>query len=139
MNYIFSETIIILLGLFGFVLASYIHNKKINNKKLVCPLKSDCNTVINSDYSKIMGISVEVLGMAYYSFVGLAYGLYNLNFFPSYFSTILLSISLLATIFSFYLIFVQIFKIKQLCVWCIGSACICLLIFIFSFLNYFSF
>lgn len=139
MNYIFSQTIIILLGFFGFVLASYIHNKKINNKKLVCPLKSDCNTVINSDYSKILGIPVEVLGMIYYAFIALSYGLYNLGFFTVSFVDALFWISLLATIFSFYLIFVQIVKIKQLCVWCIGSACICLLIFVFSYLNHFSF
>lgn len=139
MYYIFSQTIVVLLGLFGFLLASHIHNKKTNNKRLVCPLRSDCNTVINSDYSKMLGIPVEVLGMMYYAFISISYGLYNLNFMPDNFPMIFLGVSFLATIFSVYLIFVQLFKIKQICVWCIGSAFICFLIFAVSFANNFVF
>ncbi len=136
---IFSKTILILLGLMGFILASYIHNKKMAKKKLVCPLRSDCDTVINSDYSKIYGIPVEILGMFYYAFIAFSYGLYNLSSLPVIVPIILFYISLFATLFSLYLIYLQAFKIKQWCMWCMCSASISLLICTLSFIYNFAF
>ncbi len=127
------ELAIIVLGLFGFLLASYIHNKKIGNTKLVCPLRSDCDTVINSDYSKVLGIPVEVLGMFYYAFISIAYGMQHLYSLPIIFPKILMYISILATVFSIYLICIQAFKIKEWCMWCMGSAFVSFLICILSF------
>lgn len=138
MTSILSQTILILLGLSGFLLASHIHNKKITKKRLICPRKSDCNSVITSDYSKIFGIPIEVLGMVYYAFSALSYGVFYSNLLPQYFFTILFLISIGATLFSLYLIYVQAFKIKQWCLWCIGSAIITLLICALSFLNSFA-
>lgn len=140
---IFPHIILILLGLSGFLLASHIHNKKVTKKKLICPRKSDCNSVINSDYSKIFGIPVEVLGMIYYAFVmgsNIILGFLKLALFTllyDYRPNILFYISLVAVVFSLYLIFIQAFKIKQWCLWCIGSAVISLLISIFSFFDSF--
>lgn len=140
---IFPQIILILLGLSGFLLASHIHNKKVTKKRLICPRKSDCNSVINSDYSKIFGIPVEVLGMFYYAFImgsNIILGFLKLALFALLYDhrpNVLFYISLGAAVFSLYLIFIQAFKIKQWCLWCIGSAVISLLILIFSFLDSF--
>ncbi len=148
MIWILSQTILIALGLFGFLLASHIHNKKIGKQKLVCPLRSDCDTVINSDYSKVLGIPVEVLGMFYYAFISISHGLYSLYtpyltlnspFFMFFLILFLfvVFVSVCATLFSFYLIFIQAFKIKQWCMWCMGSALISLLICVISIVKNF--
>ncbi len=131
---------IIILSFLGFLLSVYIHNSKITKKRLICPRKADCNSVINSDYSKVFGVPVEVLGMFYYALIFgyyvtfgtlqiLLWGLIG-N------SLVLFLITLGAAIFSTYLIFVQAFKIRQWCLWCIGSAIISILIFIISLNNF---
>lgn len=148
MGFFASEIILILLGLTGFLLASYIHDKKSKKKRLICPRKSDCNSVISSDYSKIFGIPVEALGMFYYAFIAIYHGIFSLIFlnlmsFPHSFYLILNSyifvfcLSLGATLFSLYLVFIQAFKIRQWCLWCIGSAIISILIFATSLNNFF--
>lgn len=130
------RTIVIILSLAGFLLASYINNKKKKQRPLVCPLKSNCDSVINSDYSRILGIKLEVLGIVYYTFIAMGYGILNLfieipfNALPN----ILLVISFFAFIFSLYLISVQAFVLRQWCTWCLVSALFCTLIFILSFI-----
>ncbi len=57
-------------GLFGFFVARHIHeHKKVGKKPLVCPMKFDCASVVHSDYSKLLGVPLEVLGMFYYGLV----------------------------------------------------------------------
>lgn len=131
-------TIIIFIGLFGFFLASYIYHKKTKKAPLVCPLKSNCDSVINSDYSKVLGIRLEVLGMIYYAFISINYGL--LNAVPNFAfinTDLLLVFSFFAFIFSLYLISIQAFILRQWCTWCICSAFLCTLIFGLSFLSKF--
>ncbi len=129
MKILIIHAFIILLGLSGFILASFIHRKKSAKKKLVCPMRSNCETVIHSDYSKLMGIPVEVLGMSYYAFIALAYGVYHIISLPDFIPIILSATSLSAVIFSTYLISVQAFVIKQWCTWCLTSAMISVIIF----------
>lgn len=123
-----------LLGLVGFFIARHIYSTKKKDKPLVCPIKFDCNSVVNSDYSKFLGAPVERMGMIYYSLIFLAYLL--LSFIstpmPNFLTLILSLYSLGAFMFSLYLIYVQLFILKQFCSWCIASSFICLLVFIFT-------
>ncbi len=122
------------LGLYGFLLASHIHSKKAQKTKLVCPMRSNCDTVIHSDYSTLFGISVEVLGMIYYAFIG---GVYGLIFVFGYSSPliflVLLWCSLGAVVFSIYLVLIQALVLRQWCSWCLMSASITILIFLVSY------
>jgi uncharacterized membrane protein len=129
MKLLIIHAIIISLGLFGFILASYIHRKKTAKKKLVCPMRSNCETVIHSDYSKLLGIPVEVLGMCYYAFIALSYGIYHVVYIPQFVLIILSGISLSAVLFSTYLISLQAFVIRQWCTWCLCSAITSAIIF----------
>lgn len=129
------RTMVILIGLAGFLLAGYIRHKKKKNKPLVCPLKSNCDTVINSDYSSFCGIRLEILGMIYYAFIAIGYGVAN-NFseLNTVVSDLMLPFSFFAFLFSIYLISVQAFVLRQWCAWCLCSAFFCTLIFTLSFL-----
>lgn len=120
----FWHVVLIFAAFAGFLLAFYIRHKKHANEKLVCPLDSDCESVIHSDYSVFFGLPVEVLGMIYYGIVAVAYGLFLM--FPQFvspfavFSVIALSTG--AFLFSLYLTSIQIFALKQFCSWCLVSA-----------------
>lgn len=133
----FSDDILIkiavfILGLGGFWVAWHIYHKKKTQQPLVCPIRFDCNTVVNSDYSKFFGIPVEFLGMLYYGLVSLFY-LFLILFpgvLPVILSSFLVGLSLVAFIFSLYLIGVQIFALKKGCSWCFVSAFVSTLIFL---------
>ncbi|MBI2674144.1 MAG: vitamin K epoxide reductase family protein [Candidatus Yanofskybacteria bacterium] len=128
---VFSSVIIIFIAFSGFLLAAYIRHKKVSKETLVCPLKADCDTVIFSDYSKFFGVPVELLGMAYYLTVAVAYGVF-LSVpvdMPQVIVLGIFSITVIAFLFSLYLTFVQAFALKQWCTWCLISAGFCTGIF----------
>ena len=133
-----SSVIIIFLSFAGFLIAFYIrHHKKNVKEVLVCPLRANCDTVIHSDYSKFLGIPVEILGILYYGLIAVSYGLFIVLPETATSSTLFFvhSASALAFIFSIYLTLVQAFALKNWCTWCIVSAVISASIFLISFLG----
>ena len=140
---IFSEEImarmaLFVLGVAGFAVARRIHKSKQAAKPLVCPMRFDCNAVIHSDYSRFFGTPLEIFGMIYYSLVSLGYLvlIFVPGAIPEGWVNLLALISLLAFIFSLYLIGVQIFILKKGCSWCMVSALICFLIFLLTLYSY---
>lgn len=137
---IFSEDILVrvaifALGAFGFWVAWYISkHKKPEQRPLVCPLKFDCDTVVHSDYSKFLGIHVEKLGMIYYGFLAVSYSIliFMPHSLPNAVVGILSVLSLVAFLFSLYLIGVQTFILRKGCFWCFVSAFICIVIFLLT-------
>lgn len=130
---------IFILGVCGFAVARHIYKHKNNAEQpLVCPVNFDCHGVVHSDYSKFMGMHVDILGMVYYAFISIAYLL--LIFMPSDMPLLMVNgmigISAFAFLFSLYLIGVQIFALKKGCSWCIVSAIVSVLIFIFTVATY---
>jgi uncharacterized membrane protein len=125
--------IIIVLAFIGLSICGYIHNSKANAKPLVCPLGADCTAVLESRFSKILGVDVQVWGALYYTFIILAYSLLlvapELISLPSVGYTMLF-VTLGAFLFSLYLTAVQGFVIREWCTWCLSSALISVLIFI---------
>ena len=127
-----AEVIIIILALIGFADSWYIYYKKTKKEKLVCILGDDCSKVINSKYSNILGMDNTVLGMLYYTFLIYIFWISNFNNFFNIllYSNILLVITGLAGSISLYLIYVQVYVLKDLCEYCLISAVINILIFI---------
>ena len=116
----------------GFAVAYYIHHKKARREQLICPLDSNCEVVVTSKYSTLLGVSLEILGMIYYALVALGHAV--LLFYPSFsraiYSQTLLIITALAFVFSLYLTFIQAVKLHEWCTWCLTSASFCTIIFI---------
>jgi uncharacterized membrane protein len=122
----------------GFLIASHIYQKKKSKKKLICPLRTNCDLVVNSSYSHIGPFSVEVLGMSYYSVTLFLYSFASLFLnWNLFYKEALFVLAGVSVAFSFYLLFLQGFVIKQWCVWCISSALISLMIFLLSYLHLF--
>ena len=119
-----SYPILLLSSLAGFFLALYIYKKKRQTKKMVCMLGADCDGVVRSRYAKFFGMPVEVLGMLYYAVIVIGYSI--APFYPALqtplVTFILLTLSVVAFLFSLYLTFIQTFTLRQLCTWCLASA-----------------
>lgn len=129
------EILIIFCAFAGFLLAAYLHHKKVKPQEtFVCPLHGDCVAVIHSEFSHFFGIPVEWLGMTYYLAIAVMYGLFlalPLLLTPA---TLFLSIGIsgAAFLFSVYLTFIQLVYLKQICTWCLTSAGLSTVIFFTS-------
>ncbi len=141
MEYTFEVLIKICLffaGIGGFLVALRIYKHKKMDVPLVCPIGFDCNAVVHSDYSRFMGIRVELLGMSYYFVTFISYFLFLV--YPDIFSPLFLvflgTMALIAVLFSTYLVLVQGLVIKQWCSWCLVSAGISLFIFLLTLFNF---
>lgn len=118
-------SIAILWAVVGLGTASYLHRKKRAKKKLICPLQANCEKVIHSTHATTLGIPNELLGMAYYIILGLLYALVlalpMIFAIPLVFAVIAV-MTLGGTLFSIYLIFIQVAVLHAWCSWCLLSA-----------------
>lgn len=123
--------LIIFAAFVGVLLTIYIYNKKRRHAPLVCPLNGHCESVINSEFSKFLGIPVELIGMLYYSMVAVSYAVFlGLPLMTTPLLTVAAFLAtVLAFLFSAYLVFIQVFYLKQICTWCLGSAALCTAMF----------
>lgn len=116
--------IVIILALFGFIVASMIRHKKRVGQPLVCPIDSDCDSVVHSSYGKFLGFDVATLGIAYYGVIATLYAVFIAftGSIPDYLYVVGFLLSTGAVVFSLYLIIVQFLVIREWCFWCIISA-----------------
>jgi uncharacterized membrane protein len=111
------------LSLLGLADAGFLTVEKLSNKVPPCPLNgvfTDCGKVLTSPQSVILGIPVPVLGMIFYGVVFFIVMLLlakenKLIHFLSLFS-------IMGIFFSFYFVFLQIFIIRSICMYCMLSA-----------------
>ncbi len=125
------NSILIATSFLGFCLAYYIQRSKQSGQKMVCPVRSNCEVVIRSKYSEFLGLPVETIGLFYYTIIFISYLFFLLTPLQanSLMVFLVLLSSTLAVLFSLYLTFIQIFNLKQWCIWCLASAGLCIIIF----------
>lgn len=125
----------LIVALIGFSISAYIYIKKGRAKPVMCPLRANCDAVLQSRFSKTLGARNEVLGMSYYLLV---WALYAAKLcFPAVATPLYdLSLALVtagAFFFSIYLSSVQAFILKSWCTWCIFSALCNVALFVIMF------
>lgn len=128
----------IVFGLLGIYIAYKIKTNKALKKKgeqMVCLVGHKCDDVIFSDNSKFFGINLEIMGVIYYALIFIFYIIYlilpNLITEPIVF--IALGITFGGFLFSIYLTYIQVFKLKSFCSWCLSSATASSVIFFSSY------
>jgi uncharacterized membrane protein len=133
------ELILIILSLGGLYIANKIRYEKKMGHKMVCPLDGNCEEVLTSDFSKMVGVPIELAGIVYYLIILISTVLFifipSLNF--SIFGIILFGMTLFGFLFSIYLTSIQAFYLKNWCTWCLYSALISTLIFIVATINFY--
>jgi uncharacterized membrane protein len=117
-------------ALCGLAVSVYVRYKKARNEVLVCPLNFECEDVIHSKYSAILGIPIEVFGLLYYSLFMVAYGaaLVAPGIITAPMFAGLAVIAFVAMMFSVYLLYVQVL-LREWCIWCLASFFASLIIF----------
>ena len=112
-------TTFIILAVFGCIDAGYLSWMHLKRRTLICPLRSDCTDVTESEWSSMFGIRNDYLGFLYY-FSILAVAVVSI-FLPES-AERLFRLALIMTIggaiFSVFLVSLQIFLIKQYCLYC---------------------
>ena len=125
----------IALSIGGMIDTSYLFYQHYKKKPLVCPLDHDCSIVTEGKWSKIFFVRNEVLGLSFYLLIFLS--LIFSILFPVFSSKVyffLFLFSFVGIIFSGFLVYVQFYKIKDYCFYCLISTFLTLLIFINSIL-----
>lgn len=122
----------------GFLDATYLTAQHYLGFELNCSVFNGCETVTTSEYSVVAGVPVALLGALYYFIVFIGMFVYfDLQ------DKRVLRVLMLLTIFGFlaslWFLYLQIFVIKALCLYCIVSAITSKALFILGMLALFRF
>lgn len=118
-------SLLIALSLVGLADSVYLTESVFTDTPLVCDIQglNDCNTVAGSPYSKLFEIPLSVYGLGFYGALLLLSLL--LLYRPSKQAAKgLVFVSILGVLASVYFLYVQVFIIQALCIYCVGSAVI---------------
>jgi len=111
----------LLASLAGFVDSSYLAIKHYTGVPPSCTILAGCEVVTGSQYAVMFGVSVALLGALYY----LSIFLFSVYYLDSRRSEVLGWISHLTWIgfaASLYFVYLQLFVIGSICLYCMGSA-----------------
>lgn len=124
---------LIILSLLGLFDASYLTFKHYAGLPMSCSLLQGCEKVLTSQYAVIGGLPVALLGVGYY----LAIFVVSASSFRYPSAKTLVLIRLLSPfgfLGSLWFVYLQLFVLKAICLYCLISAVTSTLIFIFSFI-----
>lgn len=129
-----SSKIIILIAVIsflGFLDASYLAAKYYLGGPIPCAILDGCDTVTTSKYSAIAGVPVALMGAIYYLIIFVLAISYleskkdKLAFFISRFAII-------GFLASLWFVYLQVFVLKALCLYCLFSALTSTALFVIS-------
>ena len=125
-----------LLSLAGFFVSLYLYLYKIGRIGTLACGTGGCETVQTSPFSRFLGLEVALYGVIGY-LVLLVLSMDTLRRPVAWTSSRLLVIlSGVGLAFTIYLTYLELFVIKAICRWCVGSAVIITLIFIVALLDW---
>lgn len=133
-----SFALIFILSLLGIIDMSYLTETRLRGAALVCGAISNiskCNVVATSSYSAIYGIPVALLGLLFYIAVALGAAYYSRGKNRLILRWLLIFAGA-GLIFSFYLLYVQIFVLRALCQYCLASDLLTALILVILIVLY---
>jgi uncharacterized membrane protein len=120
--------VMLALTLVGILDAMYVAYGSYSGTQLWCPILDGCNTVVNSPYSRVLGMPMSYFGFIYYLFMfGLAA---RLAYEPASKSLRFRAVlyAALGAVSSAYFIYLQLSLIQAICSYCIISAIVSFLL-----------
>ena len=108
-------------ALAGFLDSAYLAIKHYVGGPVPCSILNGCEKVLQSPYAQIFGIPVSLFGAIYYFLIIIAILIYfdSRRIWPLCIVAMLVSLGFLASLWFVYL---QVFVIESLCLYCLGSA-----------------
>ena len=133
MIYRMGAALVSLLGLF---LSAYLYLYKIGRIGALACGNGACETVQTSEWSRFAGVEVALIGVVGY---GLLFAVALLALQPAlagsrWPATMLTGLAAAGVLFTVYLTYVELFVLRAICRWCVGSATIILSILILALL-----
>lgn len=114
---------LLVLAFLGIADSWYLAESAATDTPLICGpgLLEGCNAVAQSPYSKLFGIPLGVYGVLYYGLLFVAAAA-MLTGQLKHGAKFLFALTLLGALASLVFVFIQVFLIKALCVYCLASA-----------------
>ncbi len=107
--------IILALAVIGILETLYLIRKRLKKKEPVCVIGGACNIVLGSKYNKTLGIHNDILGLLFYLTILVLTA-------TEFSNNLILITAVIGAISSLYFTYLQFFKIKSWCFWCMMSA-----------------
>lgn len=123
MNRTTALWILIVIAVIGLADATYLSMNALNSTPLVCDIQGldDCNAVAESPYSRVIGIPLAVYGLGFYALAIVLIGYLFAR--PSRLAAkLLLLVTALGVLASIYFLYLQVYVIEAVCIYCLGSA-----------------
>jgi uncharacterized membrane protein len=118
--------LIFTLAAIGISETAYLIKSKIKSEAPICPINEDCGKVLESKYSRTLGIPNEFLGLLFYVFVSLSAGILVADAISGetarWLGLIVKILIAAGSLFSLFLTYLQWRVIKSWCFWCLMSA-----------------
>lgn len=115
-----------MLAMAGMGVAAYLTYSHYANQPIACAGLHGCQAVENSEYSKLVGIPVAVLGMLFCAgLLALVVArLVRLPLTEEWASVAAFSMALTGVAFAAYLTYIELFVVEDVCIWCASFATI---------------
>ncbi|HYD51372.1 MAG TPA: vitamin K epoxide reductase family protein [Gemmatimonadaceae bacterium] len=112
------------LVLLGVGIAGYLAHVESTQARAVCGPVGDCNAVQSSEYARLFGVPIGILGLLGYAAIGASWiaSVRAAGATQERATGALWAFALGGVVFSIYLTFLEPFVIGATCVWCLGSA-----------------
>ncbi len=123
----------ILISFIGILDTGYLISEHFTINNLICNVNDNCNVVLLSKYAIMFGIPMAILGLIYYFTIFINSILFKTSKNTLY-KIILLYLPFIGFIFSLWLIYLQLFILHAICMYCMLSALISTTLFVCSIL-----
>jgi uncharacterized membrane protein len=129
-SYVLFRRISLGLVVLGILVAGYLSWAYLSNTDVLCSGVGGCDMVRQSAYSRVLGVPVAVIGLAGYFAILAVFVLEEIDSSLADSAPILVfGLSLVGTLYSAYLTYLEIFVIFAVCPYCVVSAIVMTLIF----------
>ena len=125
---------IILFSFFGFLDSAYLTFEHYSGVIPPCSIVSGCERVLTSAYALIGSVPVSLIGVGYYLAL-LAVAIAYLETKKPLFLKIIFGLSVAGMIAYLWFVYLQVFVIQALCLYCLFSALMTLLVCITSYVQ----
>src|SRR3989304_9261117 len=108
------------LSLLGLTISAYVWRSQKFNKPIACWTR-DCDRVIRSPYSRLLGVHNSTIGLWLFFFIFVMTLLHDLGWepWPKLTSSTLIALSFIGPLVSLHLPYIQLFVLKGVCNWCL--------------------
>jgi len=123
----------VVISILGFLDATFLAVKHISGGVIPCTITAGCEKVTTSSYATVAGIPVALLGALYYFSIFFLSLVYLSSGKPILFKLFTRS-SIIGVVASFWFVYVQLFILHALCIYCLFSAATSTALFILALL-----